>query len=41
MRDLYQKKDLGTFSGGFEAIVNPTGVVMVKLTPSRSSFNYT
>jgi len=41
VRDLYQKKDLGTFSGGFEAIVNPTGVVMVKLTPSRSSFNYT
>ena len=32
VRDLYQHKDLGVFNGTFKAMVNPSGVVMVKLT---------
>ena len=32
-RDLFEHKDLGIFSQNFSAIVNPSGVVMVKLTP--------
>jgi len=32
VRDLYQHQDLGVFNGTFKAIVNPSGVVMVKLT---------
>lgn len=32
-RDLFEHKDLGIFSLSFSATVNPSGVVMVKLTP--------
>lgn len=32
-RDLFEHKDLGTFTGSFHAIVNPSGVVMVILSP--------
>lgn len=32
-RDLFERKDLGIFSSSFSASVNPSGVVMVKLTP--------
>jgi len=32
-RDLFEHKDLGIFDHTFKAIVNPSGVVMVKLTP--------
>ncbi|XP_031564497.1 alpha-N-acetylgalactosaminidase-like [Actinia tenebrosa] len=33
-RDLFAHKDLGSFTSKFSAEVNPTGVVMVKLTKS-------
>ncbi|KAJ7384508.1 hypothetical protein OS493_021137 [Desmophyllum pertusum] len=33
VRDLFEHKDLGIFNQSFSAIVNPSGVVMVKLTP--------
>ena len=32
-RDLFEHKELGTFIGSFHAIVNPSGVVMVRLSP--------
>ena len=32
-RDLFEHKDLGIYDTMFEAIVNPSGVVMVKLFP--------
>ena len=32
-RDLFEQKELGTFMGSFHAIVNPSGVVMVRLSP--------
>lgn len=32
VRDLFEHKDLGVFNGTFKAMVNPSGVVMVKLT---------
>lgn len=32
-RDLFEHKELGTFMGSFHAIVNPSGVVMVRLSP--------
>ncbi|PFX17508.1 Alpha-N-acetylgalactosaminidase [Stylophora pistillata] len=32
-RDLFEHKDLGTFKKSFRAKVNPSGVVMVKLSP--------
>ncbi|XP_066933358.1 alpha-N-acetylgalactosaminidase-like isoform X2 [Clytia hemisphaerica] len=32
VRDLYALKDLGSYEGSFKAMVNPSGVVMVKLT---------
>ena len=32
-RDLFEHKDLGTYEHSFKAIVDPSGVVMVKLTP--------
>eukprot|EP00795_Rhopilema_esculentum_P006422 gene6422-11864_t len=38
IRDLYLHKDLGILSSGYEAEVNPTGVVMVKLSPARGKF---
>ena len=31
-RDLFEKKDLGKFSGSFSAFVNIDGVVMVRLS---------
>jgi len=33
-RCLFMKKDLGVFNNTFKALVNPTGVVMVKLCPA-------
>jgi alpha-galactosidase len=33
VRDLWQKADVGSFTGRYEATVEPHGVVMVKLTP--------
>ena len=32
-RDLFAHKDLGQYSDTFHAVVDPDGVVMVKLTP--------
>lgn len=32
-RDLFAHKDLGQYNGTFHAMVDPDGVVMVKLTP--------
>eukprot|EP01089_Gocevia_fonbrunei_P002961 TRINITY_DN1281_c0_g1_i6.p1 TRINITY_DN1281_c0_g1~~TRINITY_DN1281_c0_g1_i6.p1 ORF type:complete len:285 (-),score=57.66 TRINITY_DN1281_c0_g1_i6:15-869(-) len=34
VRDLFEHKDLGRFAGSFETLVNPHGVVMVKMTPT-------
>jgi alpha-N-acetylgalactosaminidase len=34
VRDLFLHKDLGVYSQKFETMVNPHGVVMVKITPS-------
>ena len=33
VRDLWQKKDLGKFSGKFASVVPPHGVVMVTVKP--------
>jgi alpha-galactosidase len=33
VRDLWQKADVGTFEGRYEAKVAPHGVVMVRVTP--------
>jgi alpha-galactosidase len=33
VRDLWKKADLGSFTGRFEAKVQPHGVVMLKITP--------
>ena len=35
IRDLYQQEDLGNFTTSFKAMVNPTGVVMLQLTPVK------
>ena len=35
IRDLYQQEDLGNFTTSFKAMVNPTGVVMLQLTPEK------
>lgn len=32
-RDLFAHKDLGQYNSAFHAVVNPDGIVMVKLTP--------
>ena len=40
IRDLYQHKDIGVFSESYKAMVNPTGVVMVTLKPSKGKYNY-
>ena len=32
-RDLFAHKDLGQYNGTFHGVVDPDGVVMVKLTP--------
>lgn len=37
-RDLFAHKDLGKFTKFFSSKVNPTGVVMVKLTPVEDVF---
>lgn len=34
VRDLFERKDLGLYKDSFKAVVNPTGVMMVKLTPA-------
>ena len=36
VRDLWRQKDLGDFEDGFEAEVNPHGVVLVKITPVKN-----
>jgi alpha-galactosidase len=33
VRDLWKKADIGSFTGRFEAKVEPHGVVMLKITP--------
>ena len=33
VRDLWKRADLGSFTGRFEAKVEPHGVVMIKITP--------
>lgn len=33
VRDLFEHKDLGIYKNSFMAKVNPSGVIMVKLTP--------
>ena len=38
-RDLFAHSDLGQFTKFFSAKVNPSGVVMVKLTPVKDTFN--
>jgi alpha-galactosidase len=35
VRDLWRQKNLGTFSGQFQAVIPRHGVVLVKLTPSK------
>lgn len=35
VRDLYNKKDLGLFTGNFTAVVPDHGVMAIKLTPSK------
>lgn len=32
VRDLFEEKDLGSFEGNFSSFVNPSGVLMVKLS---------
>ena len=32
VRDLFEEKDLGSFEGSFSSFVNPSGVLMVKLS---------
>lgn len=34
LRDLFAKQDLGVRNQSFTVTVNPTGVVMLKLTPA-------
>ncbi|XP_019855912.1 PREDICTED: alpha-N-acetylgalactosaminidase-like [Amphimedon queenslandica] len=34
VKDLFQQKDLGTFQGSFTTPVDPSSVVMVKMTPA-------
>jgi alpha-galactosidase len=34
-RDLWRQKDLGKFTGQFEAKVGRHGVVLVKITPAK------
>ena len=37
-RDLFAHTDLGKFTKFYSAEVNPSGVVMVKLTPVKDPF---
>lgn len=37
VRDLWARKQVGSYSGSFSAQVQPHGVVMIRLTPSSSS----
>ena len=38
VRDLFAREDLGQFTNFFSAKVNPSGVVMVKLSPVKDAF---
>jgi len=38
VRDLFTHSDVGIFTEFYSAEVNPSGVVMVKLTPVKDSF---
>ena len=38
VRDLFTHTDLGKFTKFYSAEVNPSGVIMVKLTPVKESF---
>jgi len=40
IRDLYAHQDLGVFTTGFKALVNPSGVFIAKLTPVKTNENY-
>jgi len=37
VRDLWQHKDVGTFTGKFSSAVPPHGIVMVRISPSSRS----
>jgi alpha-galactosidase len=34
VRDLWRQKNIGTYSDGFEAMVRPHGVVLIRIEPS-------
>jgi alpha-galactosidase len=34
IRDLWRQKDIGTYKDGFEAVVRPHGVILIKITPA-------
>jgi len=38
LRDLWQRKDIGTFQAAFSASVGPHDVVLVRGTPTSDSF---
>jgi alpha-galactosidase len=35
VRDLWRQKNIGTYKDGFEAVVRPHGVVLVRIQPER------
>jgi alpha-galactosidase len=35
VRDLWRQKNIGTYNDGFEAIVRPHGVVLVRISPAK------
>ena len=39
VRDLFTRSDLGKFTNFYSAEVNPSGVIMVKLTPVNDSLS--
>jgi alpha-galactosidase len=34
VRDLWRQKNIGTYKDGFEAVVRPHGVILIKITPA-------
>jgi alpha-galactosidase len=35
VRDLWRQKTIGTYKDGFEAMVRPHGVVLVRVSPAK------
>ena len=35
VRDLWRQKNIGTYSNGFEAMVRPHGVILVRIQPEK------